>query len=809
MLTVFSNLAHELKMAFRACTKRPAHTALVVTVLASGLACVMFMLVMIDNMVLRPFPFDRDGELLGIGIAEQTQPGEIRSVSGHDLLQWQTLLADSATLAGYYTSTVNLSDMEMPERFNGAMVTPGLMRLLDTTPVLGRDFSDADAVPGAEPVVLLSWDLWQTRYAGQTSIIGQQIRMNAEPATVIGVLPEHFSFPSREQIWALDAPQAGESRADSATYDVIARVAPAALPTVDARLSSWYRQARQEAPAYFQQRAILHLPLKDQFVSRQTRQILGVMLGAVVLVLLIACANAANLLLTRSASRQQELSVRVALGASGRRLALHLLAHSLLLSLIAVVVALPLAMFGIDWLERVFMDSEDGPPTWMRLDFDLRIFGMALLAALLTALASGAYPAWSAARNSIAQAMRRGGRSATGGAFTAGSRWLVAGELAMSCVLLISAGSMVIGVVNYIQSDIGVQTDHRLTARVGLVGPMFKDGDSLRAFYQDLTGRLREDSEVVDATVSSVLPGLIGDDRTIISASQQGDGAAMQNTQFGAVDEHFFDTFGVQLLRGRLFDQRDHAGAVPVAVVDATFAQRLSADGDVVGRRFVIDPDDNPDPVTYTVIGVTAPLQLDDVDDRVESAMLVPLAQQPPRYASIIVHTRGEEKAFAPRLQALVRDLQPDLPIYWVRGYDEVIHQATIGQHMLAKVFSVLGIVALVLASAGLYGVIAYNVTQRTREIGIRRALGAPRAQLVRGLLRSSLWQVVVGIVVGVGLGIPFARLLTGLIDTMQAPVLAISAVATSLLVLVALVASLLPARRALDIEPTVALRHE
>src|SRR5690606_14453036 len=161
-------------------------------------------------------------------------------------------------------------------------------------------------------------------------------------------------------------------------------------------------------------------------------QILGVMLGAVVLVLLIACANAANLLLTRSASRQQELSVRVALGASGRRLALHLLAHSLLLSLIAVVVALPLAMFGIDWLERVFMVSEDGPPTWMRLDFDLRIFGMALLAALLTALASGAYPAWSAARNSIAQAMRRGGRSATGGAFTAGSRWLVAGELAMS-----------------------------------------------------------------------------------------------------------------------------------------------------------------------------------------------------------------------------------------------------------------------------------------------------------------------------------------------------------------------------------------
>jgi len=809
MLSIFGNISHELKAAFRACTKRPGHTALVVTVLAAGLACVMFMLVIIDSMIIRPLPFDRDGSMLNIGISEQSQPGQIRNVSGHDLLEWQSLLKDNATLAGYYSNTINLSDMETPERFKGARVTPGLLRLLGTNPILGRDFAEADTLPGAPPVVLLSWSLWQSRYGGQPNIVGQQIRMNAAPATVIGVMPRDFSFPFREEIWALDVPRPGMSREESSNFEVIARVAPGAMATVDARLAGWYEQARQEAPDYFQQRAIQHQPLKFVFISKQTQKILGVMLGAVVLVLLIACANTANLPLTRSASRRQELSVRVALGASGRRLALHLLAHSLLLSLIAMVLALPLAMAGTHWMQHMFAASEEGPPEWMRLDFDWRVLGIALLAAVLTALISGAYPAWNAARSGIAQTMRQGGRSATGGAFAAGSRWLVAGELAMSCILLITAGSMVVGVVNFIHSDIGVNTDHRLTARVGLVGPEFDGEEAKRTFYERISERLLADPDVLDATVSSVLPGLIGDDRTVIPAAQLGDNSAMTNTRLGSVDTHFFDTFDIKLQRGRLFDQRDGIDAVPVAVVDTTFAQRLSPDGDVIGKRFVIDPDDDETPTTYTVVGVTSPLQLDDVDDRIEPSMLVPLVQQTPQYASIIVHTRADEMAFAPRLRALVREVQPDLPIYWVKGYDQVIYEATVGEHFLAKIFSVLGIIAVVLAAAGLYGVIAFSVTQRTREIGIRRALGAPRSRLVRGLLRTSFWQVVVGIVVGVGLGIPFAGLLAGLIENMQAPVVAISVVATTLMLVVALLASLLPARRALDIEPTVALRHE
>ncbi len=797
---------HEIRDAARGIVARPAFPALVVGVLGAGLGCVLFVLVVLNTLMLKPLPFPNSGQLLHLGVSDPERPEHLGEVVERDVVAWQRRLADKADVAGYQPATVNLSDVDRPERYDGAIVTTNLMRVLGVEPELGRGFNDTDGRKGAAPTVLLSDAIWRNRYNADPAIIGRSVRVNSRNATVIGVMPHDFSFPVREVIWTPAILDPDAPRNDGNYFAVIARRhAGTTLAAMRASLAGWYADAAREAPLFFHDRRADAEPLTYLFTDRKTRGVLDAMLFAVILVLLVACGNAANLLLTRTLARRQELAIRSALGASRGRLTLHLLAQSLLLAAAACAIALPIGWLGGQWLEQTLHASDEGPPYWMHFGLDGQLVALAAIAAIVTGLVTGLLPALRA--GGVNAALREDSRTVAGGAFARVSRALVIVEIALSCVVLVSAGVMVRGIRHLQTENFGIRPVGLLTARVGLSEMKYPTGAKQVDAFKRLGERLRADPDVIDATLGTTLPGLISDHRRVArEGAGPDDIGALAYT--GAIDDHFVSTYGITLERGRLFNDGDRAGTTPVAMVDDTFVERLGNRKPVLGRRFRLDPSDPGGPVV-TIVGVVKRLQLDDVDDPDRPALLMPLRQQPARFASLAIRTRAAPAAFKPTLAADLKSIDPDAPAYWVRTYDQVILQATFAEQVLAQLFSLFGLIALFLAAAGLYGVIAFSVRQRTREIGVRRALGASSSSVLGKLLGRGAWQTGIGLALGFGLAWPFARLLVGALNGFDANDPGVYCFVLGTLALVAVIAILVPARRALRIDPVVALHHE
>ena len=806
---MLSALIYELRQALRSLAGNLGFSVLVVSVLASGLACVIFMLVMINGLIIRPLPFPEPERLLHAGVTDGSNDGRLDNVSARDLLELRRRLAELADVAGYESATINLSDLDRPERFDGAMISSNFASVLRATPVLGRDFNEADEKPGAPAVVLLSHKLWRSRYGGDPGILGRQVRVNTRPATVVGIMAEGMSYPYREVIWI-----PATLREDVADTDNSYTIALRARPGVDdvaiaTELESWRSDAARADPDRFRGLRTGLESLSMYTINRTTRIVLGIMLAAVMLVLLVACANAANLLLLRTLARRQELAVRVALGASRIRVAVHLLAQSLLLAIIATAIALPLAAMAMHHEGELLRSSPNGVADWLSFDLDWNIVGMAAAAALLTALATGLLPALRASRDTVSNTLRDNSRGTTGGTFMRLSKVLVIGEVAMSCALLIVVGTMIRGIMTLDRIDLGFDASHLLSARVALFTNTYPTGADQVRLYEKLTDRLRGDAEVVDATVATTLPMRFGANRDILPAGVAAEGdSALPKVRYGAADDHFASTYGLPMLRGRFFDVRDVAGSELVAVVDPVFAQRYAAGGDVVGRQFRLDPRSADGP-SVTVVGIISPLKLDAPGDEPQPVMLTPLRQDPARFVSLVVHTRGNPNAFAPRLNAIMHEVDADTPLYFVRDFQAVIAEATFGEHVVAQLFGVFGCIALVLAGAGLYGIMAFSVGQRTREIGVRRALGAPAAGVLRILFIRTGWQLALGLAAGLLIGIPLARVLTGTLHSISGNDVTTPLVALTILVAAAVFAVIVPARRALRVDPTVALRYE
>ena len=798
----------ELKMAWRSLFARSAFSALVITVLTAGLACVMFMLVVLDAMVFRPLPFADAERIYHIGYARPDGRNGSDPLLGPDAIRLQRHLDGLGTVAAWTEATINLSDAGKPERFSGALVTHNLWTMLGIQPQLGRDFRSTDDQPGAPATVMLSHALWLGRYGGDAKIVGRTIRVNTQVAEVIGVMPPNVSFPRKEFVWL--SSRFSETADDNAgfSYQVGIHLNPgvnaAALSTA---LDTWLAESQHRDIDKYRNIHIASNPLAYSFIDYDTRSLLGTMFAAVMLVLLVACANAANLLLTRTLSRRQELAVRMALGASRGRLAMHLLAQSLMLSTIAAILALPLAMLGVEWIDHAFRGAvNDGPPLWISFALDGKIVLLSVGCALFAALLTGLLPALRIGAGGLTDSLRDGNRAVAGGGFARISRVLVVGEIALSCVLLVASGTMVRGIQTMVNADLGIDTSQVLTARVALFPTSFPTGADQVRWFERLTERLRQESDVVDASAATTLPGLIADQCGVRRETDSSEAAAPRSS-LGAVDDRFFSAYKVNLSSGRLFDSRDRADSEPVAVVDARFQQRYGDGTSVLGRRFRIENDDGKRVVT--VVGIVPTLHLTHVTEGVTSSLMVPIRQQPSRYVSVAVRVKGQPQAFATRLSTIVRNLDADTPVYWVRTYAEVIREATFGDRILTELFGVFGLIALVLAAAGLYGVIAFTVGQRTREIGVRRALGAPTARLLRGLLARSVRQVAIGLTLGLILGVPFAAALVAHLRTDRSgdPLVLIGVSVT--LAIVAFLAALVPARRALRVDPMVALRYE
>lgn len=805
-------LIHEIKLALRATGAQPGFSMLVVGVLALGLACVIFMLILVGSMIMRPLPFPDAEQLMHVGLDNgDSRIGRLDRVRDIDLMPLRRRLEGIAEVSGFQDATINLSDLDRPERFDGAFVTANLFRVLKVAPMLGRDFGTDDEKPGAAPVVMLSNALWISRYGADPGVVGRQIRVNAKVATVVGVMPGDFSYPRRELIWMPGQFTEGMKSVDE--YDVVVRRAPG-VPTTALRaaLDNWFKDAASAEPEVFRRVRIGVEPLAFLAVNTNTRGVLKVMLLSTLLVLLVACANAANLLLTRTMARQHELAIRVALGANRWRLSLHLIAQSLVLAVFASALALPLASFAAHWMDQAYRARSDGPPLWIHFELDSTIAAMTLGVGLSTAIIAGLLPALRAGGKALAGQLRDSTRTTTGGSGRA-SRVLMVGEVALSLTLLIAVGAMVRTVMALDRPELGIDTRGILTARIALFESAYASGAEQVRFFERIAESLRADSAAVDATAATNLPGLEGSTREIVAVGQEvAHDGALERVNYAAVDDHYLSTYGISLVDGRFFDSRDSAESTAVAIVDQNFAEKFADKGGVIGRRFTLAPG-SEDQWVVTIVGTVPSLRLDSPVNPARPTLMVPLRQHPARYVSLAIRVKGDPNAFAPRLTDTIRKIDADTPAYWVRSYDQVIRESNFDFHFLAVLFGVFGLIALVLASAGLFGVIAFNVGQRTREIGVRRALGAGPGTVLRTVLSRTSWQMAIGIAVGLGLGLSLTRILENSMRGILAGPAGINLVAVlgavGVLMLAASIAMILPARKALRIDPMVALRHE
>ncbi len=810
MIAVNTFLA-ETRNAWRELAQRPTAAALVAGVLALGLGCMLFVAGIVNGVILKPLPFAEPDRLLDAGLIDNDDaPDTSRfdAIDAAQLLQWREHVGDLAQVAGVARRTINLSGGERPERFDGAAVTANLFALLGARPLLGRGFAEQDEQPGAPSVVVLSERLWRERYQADPEVIGRDIRVNARPARVVGVMEPGFVYPRMERLW-VPATLARQGGGDG--FDVVMRLRDGATQAqVKTALDGWYQDALQREPARMRSaaRGVGVQLLAYGFTDRTTRALFWIMALAVVLVLVVACANATSLLLTRMVARGSELWLRSALGATRSRLALQLLAQTGLLAMLALALAWPVSQAMLIWMLGSFPSAEEGPPEWMSFDPDLGMFAFAALAALITALLTALLPVL---RTEHGSSREGSARVSSGRGINGLIRGLVVGEVALSCALLIGAAVWLQAIARLDRFDLGLDTAQVLTARVGLFDTAYPDATARNGYVQRLRERLLADPEVEAVSFSTSLPGLMGQDVDVLEQGAPRPETGLPNVGYSAVDVAFAETMGARLLRGRWFNSGDvHPLGAPlddgVIVVDETFVQRFAPQGDVLGRRFLLEGQGAPRHAV--VVGVVRAVQMDDIDDPIQPSVFEPMHAAPP-FFSVLVRTRGKPVGFTDGLLRAVAQVDPDTPAYWVRSYGAVLNEAVIGVRILSQVFTGFGAVALALALAGLYGVVGFAVAQRTREIGVRRALGAPPGRVLRAVAGRSLWQVALGLFLGAALGLPFARLMTAQIPHVASVDAHVWLAVVALLALAALVAVSIPARRALRVEPMAALREE
>lgn len=817
-------LSFELKHTLRGLLRTPWFTLSAVTMLGIGLSLVLAGFAIMQAFILRPPPFAEPDRIVHIELENSVTGNLNNSLPMHTWLDMRNAQSGFEFFAGYGEGTINVGAgaEQRAERYDGVFVTADLFRVLRVEPVLGRNFQTTDEQPGAPRVVMLSHDLWQNRFQGAREVIGEPLRINGQDATVIGVMPDGFRFPRNHGIWVnFDTDLNDVPRGTGLSMDGLARLRPDANITgAQARMQTVLEDINQRYPDVADNDRVVVKTLADEFVNPITRGILRTMFIAVSMVLLIACANVAGLLGARAANRSREQTIRGALGASRRRLLIKGLLEAGILAGLASVLAYIIASGFVGWFRRTILSSEDGPPLWVTdISFDATTFGFAVAVAFVAALLAGWLPAWRASGLAAGSALRTGGQGSIGSGLGRAGRFLVAFEIALSLVLLVSAGLIVRTVMNIQYIEVGANVDGVFSGRVGLFESAYPQAQDIEQFLLQAQRDMQTLPGASDATVSTTLPMSFGGGYTVATeALADLEWERLPTANEVVIAGNYFDFFSVPVTAGRSFDSRDQRDSDPVAVVSGELAATLwpdSAQNDVLNRRLrVRTPEGEWE--YRRVVGVVGEV-LNDAEDLtfgsgqpVSGSYYLPLSQRQARFWSLAVRGPVDDPhQFSDGLRGVIQNLDSDLPVYWLRSIDDWIDNALFDHRLIGKIFGAFGVIALLLTAAGLYALLAFSVVSRTREIGVRRALGASAARIVRHVSRASITQLLIGSLAGLGMAVLFARLLANILYDVS-PFDPLTFIAVLLVfVLVTLMASALPAMRATRIQPMEALRYE
>ena len=802
------NLRNDLRYAVRSYAKAPAFTLIILTTLALGIGASTAIFSMVNGILLQPLPLPDPDRLVYAN--EVNGKGVVISMAWPNYVDWRARAQSFQSLANSRDEPYTLTGVDRAQRLRGRRVTGNFFQTLGVSPVLGRGFTEEDDRPNTPPAVVISEPFWRTQLGADPAIIGRTLQLNDAAHTVVGVLPRDFQFVRPYDVFVSMGPMAGErnllDRGNHTGFYALGRLKPGvSVEAAGAELRSIAASLEREYPNTNTGVSVRAERLADRLVT-DIRLTLLVLFGAVGFLLLIACVNVANLLVARGAARQHELAVRAALGGSRRRLVSQMLVESTFVSIAGGA----LGVGAGAWLLRALVAvAPEGTPRIADVRLDAAALAFAFAAAAICGLVFGALPAFQASGDAGQQVLVRGRAAGFASRSHRLRRGLMVVETALALVLLTGAGLMMRTLHELTQVETGFRSDHLVTTRFSLAGEQWTRPKRV-AFYNELQSRLRAVPGISDAAFTYSLPidGSNWNSIFIVGDKPVPPRSQLPSAAFTPVSAGFFETMGMRLIRGRFFDGTDSATAPKVTVINESLAKRLWPGEDAVGKRLKQGWPETPNE-WREVVGVVADVKLNGVAAETPMQAYLPLPQEPPESMAIVARTQGDPAAAGPAIEAAMQQLNKDLPLFQIRTMDDVLGTSLARQRMSMLVFVIFALVALTLASIGLYGVVAHGVTERMHEIGVRIALGAEQWHVVGMIVRQGLSMALVGTAIGVAGAIALSRWIQSLLFGVTATDPATLAAVVTVLLAVAVVACSVPAWRATRVDPTSALRAE
>ena len=807
---MFDNLRQDVRFAFRSLRRNPGFTLVALVTLALGIGANTSIFSVVNSVLLSPVPYADSDRLLTVWENHELRDWTDREWTGRaTFADWRERSSSFSSMFAVTGWGPNLTGLDRPAVLQGALVSPAYFRTLGVTMARGRAFLPEEERPGNDGIVVIGHDLWQERFGGAADAVGRTITLNGEPNLIVGIAPEGFRGPivPGARIWGvLPIDRAADDRG-AYFLRVVGRLDDGV--SIAAAQSDMDRVAlgiADENPADYEDVGITLESLQATVVG-PIRTPLLVLLGTVGLVLLIACANVANLLLARASVRNRELAVRSSLGAGRRRIVRQLLTESVVLAIGGGLLGLALAVWGTALLVQA---APPGLPRVAEIGMDGQVLLFALLASVVTGLLFGAAPAVSHAAESAAQSLREGGRGSSVGRGSRLRDALVVGELALGVAVLVAAGLLLRSFDEMRSVDPGFDADGVLSARVLFPSADYPGRESLNSFITEFERRMAARPGVEAVGTGTILPlsGNVSDVGFGIEGRLPEAGREPLADSWRATPG-FFEALRIPLLSGRTFDEGDREGALNVAIISRSMADRFFAGEDPLGQRIKVGGVRDPESPWWTIVGVVETVRTRAIDRTPEAEVFVPFHQRPARGVSIVVRAEGDPGALTADLREALWSIDPNLPLSQVATLETVFEASMAPQRFVSLLLAGFAALALVLGAVGIYGVMAFMVSQRMREIGIRMALGARPVDVLRGVMSRGLLLTGLGVTLGLGVAIAAGRGLSALLFEVSPtdPVTLVSVAA--LLALSALFACFWPARRATRVDPMITLRAE